>query len=228
MTQLFDAYENTYRDEVQSSIDFSGLSHDFFVSAKVELIENLIKSRFSPGEKPNGLDIGCGVGTFHPHIRDFFSELSGVDVSEKSVDRARTDNPNVDYKAYTGTSLPYPDGKFDFAMTICVMHHVPPSEWSSFMREMRRVTRPGGTVCVIEHNPLNPLTRLAVSRCEFDRDAVLLRAGTTERVMIREGIRGIETDFFLFFPTAAKFSRSVEHAISWLPFGAQYATVGRV
>ena len=41
---------------------------------------------------------------------------------------------------------------------------------------MRRVVRPGGLLCIIEHNPFNPLTRLAVVRCEFDRDAVLLPA----------------------------------------------------
>ena len=228
MTQLFDAYENTYRDEVQSSIDFSGLSHQFFVSAKVELIRNLVNARFPSGKKPDALDIGCGVGTFHPYIRNLFGRLSGVDVSANCVNRARSENSEVEYKTYEGTALPYRDAEFDFTMTICVMHHVPPAEWSSFVREMRRVTRPGGILCVIEHNPLNPLTRLAVARCEFDRDAVLLRAGKTEQLMKKEGLRDIETDFFLFFPTAAKISRSIERAISWLPLGAQYATVGRI
>ena len=53
---------------------------------------------------------------------------------------------------------------------------------------MRRVVRPGGLVCVIEHNPLNPLTRsLAVSRCEFDSDAVLLGASTTRKLMAAGG-----------------------------------------
>jgi ubiquinone/menaquinone biosynthesis C-methylase UbiE len=228
MTQLFDAYENSYRDEVQSSIDFSGLSHAFFVSAKAELIQNLVKARFTDGKKPDALDIGCGVGMFHPFIRNSFGRLSGVDVSASCIGRARSENSDVEYKTYEGAVLPYRDAEFDFAMTICVMHHVPPAEWASFMREMRRVTRPGGTLCVIEHNPLNPLTRLAVARCEFDRDAVLLRSGVTEGLMDKAGLRDIETDFFLFFPSAAKILRSIERAISWMPLGAQYATVGRV
>ncbi len=228
MTQLFDAYENTYRDEVQSSIDFSGLQHTFFMSAKADLIRDLVASRFSNDNKPAALDIGCGVGTFHPFIQNSFGRLCGVDVSVNCIDRARFENPDVEYNTYEGEALPYRDAEFDFAMAVCVMHHVAPTEWLSFMQEMRRVTRPGGTLCIIEHNPLNPLTRLAVSRCEFDRDATLLRAGVTERLMAKAGLMDIKTRFFLFFPSAANIVRSVERTFAWMPFGAQYATVSTV
>ena len=33
MTELFDSYRKNYRDVVQSSIDFSGLPHSFFMRA---------------------------------------------------------------------------------------------------------------------------------------------------------------------------------------------------
>ena len=56
----------------------------------------------------------------------------------------------------------------------CIMSR---RQLAGFVADMVRVTRPGGLVCVIEHNPLNPLTRLAVNRCPFDADAVLLRSG---------------------------------------------------
>jgi ubiquinone/menaquinone biosynthesis C-methylase UbiE len=228
MTQLFDAYENTYRDEVQSSIDFSGLPHSFFISAKADLIGEIVKTRFSGEHKPALLDIGCGIGTFHPLLRNLFGRFCGVDVSAKCIGRARRENPDVEYKTYEGAILPYGDAEFDFTMAICVMHHVPPPEWLSFMREMRRVTRPGGTLCVIEHNPLNPLTRLAVARCEFDRDAVLLRAGVTEELMTKAGLCDIKTRFFLFFPSAAQVVRSFERSIGWMPLSAQYAACGKV
>jgi hypothetical protein len=54
--------------------------------------------------------------------------------------------------------------------------------------EMARVTRPGGMVAIIEHNPLNPVTRHIVSRCPFDRDAVLLRCGTGARLLAGAGL----------------------------------------
>jgi hypothetical protein len=48
---------------------------------------------------------------------------------------------------------------------------------------MARVTRPGGLICIIEHNALNLLTRLAVNRCPFDADAVLLRSGQSQELL---------------------------------------------
>ena len=223
MNQLFDAYGSTYGDAVQSSIDFSGLPHSFFMTAKAELIGKLIAARFAGDARPAALDIGCGIGAFHPLVRPLFGRLCGVDVSAICIERARTENPGVEYKVYQGTTLPYRDAEFDFTMAICVLHHVPPVEWLSFVREIRRVTRPGGLLCVIEHNPLNPLTRLAVARCEFDRDAVLLRAGQMRGLMRQAGFRGVRSDFFLMLPWANALTRRVESAFSWAPFGAQYA-----
>ena len=129
------------------------------------------------------LDVGCGVGSFHPLLRGMVGRLSGIDVSSASIAQARADNRDVDYRAFDGRSFPFDDAGFDLVTAICVLHHVAPAEWAHFMSEMRRVVRPGGLVCVIEHNPLNPLTRLAVARCEFDRDAVLLGAGKARKLM---------------------------------------------
>ena len=84
-------------------------------------------------------------------------------------------HPEVGGETYVGETLPYESSAFDLSIAICVLHHVPPTQWVGFLCEMRWVVRPGGLVCLIEHNPLNPLTKLVVALCEFDRDAVLLR-----------------------------------------------------
>jgi hypothetical protein len=91
---------------------------------------------------------------------------------------------------------------------------------------MRRVARPGALICIIEHNPLNPLTRLAVARCEFDRDAVLLGAGKARKLMAAAGLREIDARYFLLLPSEAKPARQVERALGNLPLGAQYAAFG--
>jgi SAM-dependent methyltransferase len=225
--QLFDEYDRSYGAVVQDSISFSGLKHDFFLQAKADLMREKIAAHFG-ARKPDGLDLGCGVGAFHPYVRQHFARYCGIDVSEKSIEQAKAARSDVDYTAHDGARIPYPDRTFDFVSTICVMHHVPPGEWLAFMREMRRVTRPGGLVCVIEHNPWNPLTRLAVNRCEFDRDAVLLRAGKTEQLMEAAGLQNAATDYFLFLPFRAAVAQAVERRVRWLPFGAQYMTCGEV
>ena len=123
---------------------------------------------------------------------------------------ARLRNPEVEYEAYDGEALPYDSATFDLSIAICVLHHVPPADWLGFIREMTRVIRPGGAVCIIEHNPLNPLTQLSVRRCEFDRDAVLLSARRTARLMAQAGLREIDSRYFLLLPSAASPARAIE------------------
>lgn len=74
----------------------------------------------------NALDVGCGVGNFqHDILGPQFRGLTGVDVSSASIEQAKARlRPNVAYDVYDGMRLPYPDGAFDLAFTICVMHHV--------------------------------------------------------------------------------------------------------
>ncbi|SDT26854.1 class I SAM-dependent methyltransferase [Bradyrhizobium canariense] len=225
MTELFDSYRSNYRDVVQSSIDFSGLPHSFFMRAKADLLRELIAQRLGP-EKPAMLDVGCGVGSFHPLLRGMVGRLVGIDVSSASIAQAQTDNREVDYRTFDGKSFPFDDASFDLVTAICVLHHVAPAEWAHFINEMRRAVRPGGLICVIEHNPLNPLTRLAVARCEFDRDAVLLGAGKARKLMAAGGLREIGARHFLLLPWEAKPARYVEGALSNVPIGAQYAAFG--
>lgn len=229
MAQLFDEYRTNYQEVVADSIGFSGLKHDFFMQAKADLIERRLRAAgfLEPRPALACLDIGCGIGTLHPYIAPLFASIVGCDISEESIERARKDNPSVRYSAYRGPKLPYDDHSFDFALTVCVAHHVPPPDWPLFFAEMRRTVRPGGLACVIEHNPLNPATRLAVLRCPFDEDAVLLRSGTTLSLMREAGLQDVTREFFLLLPTANRVARRLESLLSTLPLGAQYACIGR-
>lgn len=225
MSALFEDYSDNYGAVVQSSIDFSGLPHDFFMAAKADLLRDLIAAHVK-SKSPSMLDVGCGVGALHPFVRGMFGSVSGADVSSASIAQARSRNPGIDYRVYDGGRLPYDSASFDVASAVCVMHHVPPQDWPAFVAEMRRVVRPGGLVCVIEHNPFNPLTRLAVSRCEFDRDAVLLRAGTTRRLLQNAGFTDVGSRYFLLLPSALALARRCERVFARLPLGAQYAAWG--
>ncbi len=225
MAELFDSYRSNYRDVVQSSIDFSGLPHSFFIRAKADLLRDLITQRLGP-KAPAMLDVGCGVGSLHPMLRGMVGRLSGIDVSPDCIAQARADNRDVDYRTLDGSSFPFDDASFDLVTAICVLHHVAPAQWAHFVNEMQRVARPGGLICVIEHNPLNPLTRLAVARCEFDRDAVLFGAGKARKLLAAGGLREISARHFLLLPFETNSARRVEGAFGKVPLGAQYAAFG--
>lgn len=127
---------------------------------------------------------------------------------------------------FDGACLPFPDETFDVAFAVCVMHHVPPPQWRDFTVEMARVVKPGRLVIVFEHNPYNPLTRVSVSRCEFDRDATLLPRRQTYHLLKNAGMTELKDRFILFFPWSGKFWRGVERALHQLPLGAQYYVAG--
>jgi ubiquinone/menaquinone biosynthesis C-methylase UbiE len=222
MGELFDTYDKSFGAVVQSSIDFSRIPHSFFTKAKADALREVIATRLHGMHNLHMLDVGCGVGELHPFVRGTFGRLCGADVSAASVAQARIRNPEVQYETYVGETLPYDSATFDLSIAICVLHHVPPSQWVGFLREMRRVVRPGGLVCLIEHNPFNPLTRLAVARCEFDRDAVLLRAGRTRALMADAGLHAAQSHYFLMLPSAAPLARHIEQGFRRIPLGAQY------
>jgi len=230
MAALFDQYRSTYNRTVDDSISFSGLKHDFFLQAKVEPLARLIAER-GLAAHPTGvgaLDVGCGVGALHPYVSPLFSSLDGCDISAPSVARARAGHSWGAYRTYSGPALPYPDASVDLAFAVCVAHHVPPEQWAGFFAEMRRVVRPGGAVCIIEHNPFNPLTRLAVLRCPFDEDAVLISRHKAGRLLKAAGLSEIQGRHFLLLPFANPIARRTEGWFSRVPLGAQYVCSGLV
>jgi SAM-dependent methyltransferase len=224
---VFDAYRASYSDVVQDSVAFSGLPYDFFLRSKAALLADLMAEQLPDRPAPVVLDVGCGVGALHPLLAPLCGALHGVDVSAECIERAARDNPGVAYQAYDGATLPYADGRFDMVIAICVVHHVPPADWPAFAAELRRVTRPGGLVCVIEHNPFNPVTRLSVMRCPFDEDAVLLRAGATRMLLAGAGLTQTQSRYFVFTPSTRPWARRLERRLAGLPLGAQYVAFGR-
>jgi SAM-dependent methyltransferase len=173
------------------------------------------------------LDVGCGIGQTDSFLQGTFAGLHGVDVTPNMIQAARRRNPGVVYAVSDGKQLPYDAGVFDVAFAINVMHHVSPAAWPSFLSEMRRVVCPGGLCVIFEHNPFNPLTRLVVARCEFDRDAVLLRAGQLKALFRSSGLQTVERNYFLFLPFSWSWVSRLEKGLGWLPLGAQHYLVGK-
>jgi len=226
MTAKFDRYERSYREEVERSIAFAGVGIDVFTEAKAAALLRLVGNRLGDPAEVRALDVGCGPGETDAYLVPELAELHGVDVSSGVLDAARKRNPGVSYRVYEGDRLPYDDGSFDVAFAICVIHHVPPDRWPSFAVELARVVRPGGLAVLVEHNPLNPLTRLAVARCAFDDDAVLLGAGAAQRLLREAGLARVESRYIVFHPFRSPLLRRLDHALGRVPLGAQYLCVG--
>ena len=226
----FDQYKETYEAQIGRATKFSGKNHDFFVRAKATYFIDVLKKKMETGIDIRLLDIGCGHGLIHPLLEasGLPLQITGIDVAAGVIDLARRANPRVRYDVYEGEALPYEFGSFDAAVTITVVHHVPPPRWSDFVAEMKRVVRPGGIVAVFEHNPYNPLTAYIVRTCPVDKNAVLLPSWRLVRLMRLIGLEEVETRFILFTPFELPLFRGFDRSMGWLPFGAQYYVTGRV
>jgi SAM-dependent methyltransferase len=226
MTNAFDAYRDSYEATVARSIAFSNLPHDFFLTAKADFLTNLVAEHFGPGHRPLLLDVGCGVGRIHPLLLPSVGMLAGTDPSAGAIGRAAADNPSVAYRVGDGLTIPWPDQAFDCAVAMCVMHHVAPAAWVAFVAEMRRVVISGGLIVLIEHNPWNPLTRLAVLRCPFDADATLFGARRARSLLVDVGCAHVVSRHFLLLPASGALPRRIEGWTARVPLGAQYAAFG--
>ncbi len=223
----FDNYINNYKDEIQKAINFIGQDVDFFLKLKTDLLAELTENFCVIDSEMNVLDIGCGIGLIDRLLTSRFKSITGVDVEDGVIEKARAFNPGVDYRLYDGRNLPFDDNTFDLAFAVNVMHHVPTAEWQNFVNELHRVVKPGGLAAIFEHNPANPATRRVVRNCIFDRDAVLLPHKRIIELFDKVGLNIVDDAYIIFFPFKGGLFRRAEKFLKWLPLGAQQYVAGR-
>src|ERR1700733_13385610 len=95
------------------------------------------------------LEIGCGPGRLIKPLSRHFGEIHGVDVSDEMIRLARErlrDIPHAHFHATNGASLgQFADASFEFVYSYAVFQHIPSRDVVlEYMREIRRVLKPGG------------------------------------------------------------------------------------
>jgi len=223
----FEAYRGTYQEHVRRSLSIVGADSDLVLEVKATRLLSLLSRYVGAPGRLRVLDVGCGVGLMDRLLSGAIGRLHAVDVAPGVVREAAASGAAARYAVSNATALPYREAAFDAAFAVCVMHHVPPSLWPSFVAELRRVVRPGGLVVVFEHNPLNPVTRAVVSRCEFDADATLVGHPKMMRLAREGGLTPVERRSILYFPWRGSALRRIEDGLGLLPLGGQYYVAAR-
>ena len=226
MSVSFDQHANSYEESVEASIAFAKVEHAYATECKARHLLSLCSRLLGRPNELRVLDVGCGIGLTDAHLVEDVGVLHGIDISAESVERAAAVNPSANYAVFDGAAFPLPDQTVDHAFAICVLHHVEPHGRAAFIAELQRVVRPGGIVALFEHNPLNPLTRVAVSRCEFDEGVTLAGRTATARLMTRAGL-AVEERGYIIFTTSRRWSARADQMLAWCPAGAQYYLAAR-
>ena len=223
----YDEYRDSYVDELDAAVRFSGKDHTFFTRRKADELLELVQRHAGPPGELNALDVGCGIGLTDAHLTGRFASLTGVDVSPGVLERAAERNSDVQYELYDGERLPFGDESFDVSFALGVVQVLPPEQRRAFLREVDRVTVRRGVVVIFEHNPYNPLTRLAVRRFSLGHDARMLPARELIVLAERAGLAVLERAHILLLPSDSRVARTVEQAVRGLPLGSQYVVAAR-
>jgi SAM-dependent methyltransferase len=220
----FDQFADEYHDQHRSNVAITGEEPEFFARYKIQVLRALAQEMGVVADRI--IDFGSGIGNSIPHFAGCFPQarLTCADVSSRSLAISRSRFEGVsEYVEITGSRIPLDDGRFDVAFSACVFHHIPHEEHVPWLRELHRVTRPGGMLTVFEHNPLNPLTVRAVNTCPFDENARLIRAGVLAERFEAAGWPRPQVRYHVFFPRVLARLRPLEPRLARVPLGAQYA-----
>jgi SAM-dependent methyltransferase len=100
--------------------------------------------------KGRALDFGCGAGRLsHGLAVAGFGEVLGCDISPTMLAKAReiVPDPACRFVQVAGTDLAAVEtGSVDLVYSCRVLQHMPPALAHGYVREFRRVARPGGVV----------------------------------------------------------------------------------
>jgi SAM-dependent methyltransferase len=128
-----------------------------------------------PGRR--AVDVGCGPGALTAELVAALgpARVAAVDPSGPFVDACRRRLPGVRVELASAEALPFADASFEHALAQLAVNFMvdPPAG----VREMRRVTRPGGTVAAAVWDYAGEMTLL---RCFWDA-AVALDPAAAER-----------------------------------------------
>ncbi len=114
---------------------------------------NLADLKIDPKGR-TALEVGCGGGLLTEEIARMGFKVTGLDISEKSLEVARIhaseSNLLIDYQYGTGDDLPYQDSTFNAVFCCDTLEHI--ENWDKVISEISRVLMPGG---VFFYNTVN-------------------------------------------------------------------------
>lgn len=130
------------------SFDVSATAYDRFMGRYSRPLAGLFAAAADLPGTGRVLDVGCGTGALTAVLADRFGEaaVAGVDPSTSFVAATARRLPEAEIRHGSAERLPFADDTFDAALAQLVVHFM--ADPISGVREMVRVTRPGGVIAL--------------------------------------------------------------------------------
>jgi ubiquinone/menaquinone biosynthesis C-methylase UbiE len=166
------------------------------------------------GSRGAMLDVGCGAGHLSFTLARHFQRVVATDLSPSMLATVRSaaalrQLPQIDVQQASAQALPFPDAHFDLVSSRYSAHHW--HDVPAALREMQRVTRPGGLMLMIDiTGDESPLVDTHLQAIELLRDPSHVRdyAPSQWRSMLHAA--GFDLQQEASWPTRLEFGSWIE------------------
>lgn len=126
-----------------------------FVTFPISRLRREVAAGAGVDARSRVLDVATGTGAQARAFAEKAGEVVGIDLSEPMLRIARRKHqfPNLTFRLADATKLPFGDASFDVSCISFALHEMPRSIRERTVAEMARVTKPGGTVIVVDYGP---------------------------------------------------------------------------
>ena len=179
----------------------AGETYDRFMGRYSQPLARQLADWLEVESGQRAVDVGCGPGALTGVLVERLGadNVRAVDPSEPFVAACRDRLPGVDVRRGSAEELPFGDATCDVAAACLVVHFM--SDPVAGVREMKRVTRPGGwvgaTVWDLKDSraPMAPLWRAVAEVAPGHDDETEMQGGSRDSlvgILEAAGLRGVD------------------------------------
>ncbi len=109
-------------------------------------------------ENTQVLDLCCGSGQATNFLVQHSQNVTGLDASPLSINRAKKNVPSAKYVEAFAEDMPFSNNQFDLVHTSAALHEMNSEQLRQIIQEVYRILKPGGIFTFVDfHRPTNPL-----------------------------------------------------------------------
>ncbi|MBN1942853.1 MAG: class I SAM-dependent methyltransferase [Phycisphaerae bacterium] len=116
----------------------------------------LIAEQIPAGQGRPALDAGSGPGVFSRILKDRGWRVDAIDAEAENLQHVRDVVENAYQGDVVDTLAERPAGRYDFALALELIEHIPPLRGRALLRELRRVLSPRGRLLLSTPNRHSP------------------------------------------------------------------------